>query len=294
MRRRVAAAIAGGALLVGLGAAPSDASLRSRECGNNRLNRLEAVGLTEDGGLVCYAVGRASRTRNLADVSGLDTDTALVGMDYRPANGVLYALGDAGGVYSLVPATGVATLVSRLTEPLDGTSFGVDFNPVVDRLRIVSDTGQNLRVDVTTGATTVDGALTYPANPTATPPTPATTALGVAGAGYTNNDADANTGTSLFDIDTTFDQVVAQAPANAGLLSATGKLTVDAGAAVGFDLYSGIRGGTTVINRPYATLRVGGDVGSYAVDVLTGRATLLGTFDAGQEPVAIALPLEQR
>lgn len=56
------------------------------------------MGLTDDGGLVCYAVGRASRARDLADVAGLVDDTALVGMDYRPANGVLYALGDAGGV----------------------------------------------------------------------------------------------------------------------------------------------------------------------------------------------------
>ena len=78
-----------------------------------------------------------------------------------------------------------------------GTSFGVDFNPTVDRLRIVSDTGQNLRVNVDDGTATVDGTLNIPG---ATPVNPA---LGVTAAAYTNNDADPKTATTLFDIDTT-------------------------------------------------------------------------------------------
>ena len=65
-----------------------------------------------------------------------------------------------------------------LSVALTGTNFGVDFNPAADRLRVISDTGQNLRHDLTAGTTTVDG-LTYP---------PATTpATGVTGAAYTNN-----------------------------------------------------------------------------------------------------------
>ena len=35
---------------------------------------------------------------------------------------------------------------------LDGTEFGVDFNPQVDRLRVVSNSGQNLRLHPDTGA----------------------------------------------------------------------------------------------------------------------------------------------
>ena len=98
---------------------------------------------------------------------------------------------------------------------------------------MVSDTGQNLRHDVNPGgATTVaDGTLTYP---------PATTpGSGVSAAAYTNNDLDAATATTLFDLDTAMDQVAVQAPANAGSLSATGKLGVDAGSDAGFDIGQG-------------------------------------------------------
>ncbi len=158
---------------------------------------------------------------------------------------------------------------------------------------MISDTGQNLRVNVDDGVTLVDGTLTYPANPPAVPAP--VTATGVAGAAYTNNDADPNTGTSLFDIDTVLDQVVAQAPANAGLLSATGKLTLDTDATdatVGFDAYTRVRGGTTTRVRAFASLRVGGETGMYSVTLGTGRAEALGTFDADQQVVAV--PLEQR
>ena len=83
-------------------------------------------------------------------ISGLQTDTKLVGIDYRPATGALYGLGDRGGVYVVNPMSGRARLRARLNVALEGTQFGVDFNPTVDRLRIVSDTGQNLRPMSTT------------------------------------------------------------------------------------------------------------------------------------------------
>ena len=54
---------------------------------------------------------------------------------------------------------------------LSGTEFGVDFDDVSDRLRVVSDTGQNLRVDVDSGAVITDTALSR---------------TGVNGAAYTN------------------------------------------------------------------------------------------------------------
>jgi hypothetical protein len=72
-------------------------------------------------------------------------DTTLIGIDYRVQNGKLYGVGNAGGIYILDPQTAVATLDSQLTFPPSANSFGVDFNPAADRLRVVSDTGQNLR-----------------------------------------------------------------------------------------------------------------------------------------------------
>ena len=71
-------------------------------------------------------------------ITGLQAGEALLGIDFRPANGRLYGIGDASRIYTIDPVTGVATLASALSVPLmGGTSFGVDFNPVADRLRVV-------------------------------------------------------------------------------------------------------------------------------------------------------------
>ena len=176
-----------------------------------------------------------------------------------------------------------AIRVSQLTTPLNGTFFGVDFNPAADRLRIISDAGQNLRHNVNAGGTTlVDGLLNYMAG---------TTAIGLAGAAYTNNDLDPTTGTTLFDIDTSLNQVAIQSPPNAGALVATGQLTVDPDTPVGFDLYTDLKDGVAQHNRGFASLVVGGVSGFYRVNVLSGRATRIDNFD--DAVIDIAIPLDQ-
>ena len=113
----------------------------------------------------------------------------------------------------------------------------------------------------------------------------------MAGAAYTNNDADPNTATTLFDIDAAADQVSVQAPANNGNLSPTGKLGVDTSSAVGFDIHSKLRGGSTVEAHAFASLTVDGENGLYAVDLLSGKAQLR---DRLSKPVVdIAVPLDQ-
>lgn len=83
-------------------------------------------------------------------------DTRLIGIDTRPASGAIYGLGNVGGLYVLDPTAAKPDFKARVNVALEGTNFGMDFNPTVDRLRIVSDSGQNLRVNVDTGAATVD------------------------------------------------------------------------------------------------------------------------------------------
>jgi hypothetical protein len=255
---------------------------------NSRGRHLQVIGLVADGTLVCFRDDRPGRAVTIGAVVGLVQDTSIVGIDQRPANGVLYGLGNAGGVYTIDVDTAAATLTSRLNKPLEGTSFGVDFNPTVDRLRVVSDTGQNLRVNVDDGTTTEDADLNIPG------PTPVNPALGVTAVGYTNNDADPNTATTLFDIDTTNDTTVIQAPPNAGSLNPTGKLGVDAMAGwVGFDIYSQLDGGTTVAVHPLASIATPDGASSlYDVDLLTGRVTEIGAFHV--RVVDIAIPTDQR
>ena len=249
------------------------------------LGGLELVGLTDDQKLVCFSENLPFLSITIGTVSGLDTDTRLLGLDYRPATGALYALGDQGGIYTIDAGTAEAAIQTRLSAKLSGVSFGVDFNPTVDLLRIVSDAGQNLAANVVTGATTVNTALT-------TPPTAGTT-LGVTAAAYTNNDLDPTTATTLFDINTATDRVLIQAPPGNGTLNPTGNLRVDAGTDAGFDIYSRLQNGITSEVKAFAALTVGGRARLYTLNLLTGEARLRGTFRSAHQVVDLAVPLNQ-
>ncbi len=110
---------------------------------------------------------------------------------------------------------GSADKIGALTVDLDGEFFGVDFNPAANARRVVSDTGQNLRRPFATmplAVTVEDGDLT---NPAVAPATDTVDAEGVSGAAYTNNDLDATTATTLFDLDTALNRVALPSPANA-------------------------------------------------------------------------------
>jgi Domain of unknown function (DUF4394) len=212
-------------------------------------------------------------------ITGLDEDDFLIGIDRRVQNGRLYGVGDEGGIYLM--AGNRATLVGRLGTP-DGTSFGVDFNPAANALRLVSNTGQNLRMPFGTsdgpeGLPVADAGLSY-----------ASSASGIVGAAYTNNDLNVTTGTTLFDLDTTLEQLAIQAPANAGSLSPTGKLGVSAGVDVGFDIYSErSSSGRTVANDAFAAIPTATANRFYSVDLLTGGVTYIGRFPVRVTDIAV-------
>jgi Domain of unknown function (DUF4394) len=249
--------------------------------------RLIAFGLTADQRLVRFRVATPSLRKEIGTVHGFGrTDSVLVGIDFRVQDGKLYGVGDGGGIYTIDTKTAEAKLVSQLTVALDGKFFGVDFNPAADRLRIISDTGQNLAHNVNAGGTTaVNTVLNYPAPVNINP------ATGVTGAAYTNNDLSDLTGTTLFDIDATRNQVAIQSPPGQGALVATGSLTVDPDMPVGFDIYSTLRKGMAARNSGFASLVVNGVTGLYRVNLLTGRADFIGPFK--DKVVDIALPLNQ-
>ncbi len=261
-----------------LSAAAVGANAEPREC-----RGLRVIGLTDDQRLVAFRACRPEKTREIGFVSGLGSgDSSLVGIDFRVQDGRLYGVGNGGGVYTLDLETAEASFVSQLSEALTGTSFGVDFNPAADRLRIVSDTNQNLRhnVALATGGTTADLPLS---------------ATGVGGAGYTNNDLSVmgapNSATTLFDLNASTNEIAIQSPPNNGNLVATGALGVDPGSAVGFDVYSKLGpDGMAVANRGFASLVVDGTAGLYGINLLTGKATRIGTL--GDAVVDIALPLD--
>jgi Domain of unknown function (DUF4394) len=267
-------------------------AVASQSCGNRadlgRGSRLTILGLTQDQRLVQFRECNPDRLKEIGAVILQSPDTALVGIDFRVQDGLLYGVGNGGGIYTVNTSSAAATLVSQLSMGviLDGSSFGVDFNPAADRLRIISNNGQNLAHDVNPmGVTAVNTTLNYPAPVNINP------ALGVTGAAYTNNDLSGTTGTTLFDIDTVRNQVAIQSPPGQGELVAVGSLTVDPDTPVGFDLYTDLQDDVAFNNRGFASLVVGGVSGFYRVNILTGQAFLIGTFK--EAVIDIAIPLNQ-
>src|SRR4051794_23909026 len=176
-------------------------------------------------------------TNNLPSPSAPITVTGLqgglLGIDQRPATGQLYGFDSTGRVYVIDPSTGVATQVGSAAAFMPGgTAYGTDFNPVVDKIRVVSDSEQNLRLNPDDGTLiNADTPLNPPGN--------------VAAAAYTNNIAGA-TSTTLYDIDWFTGKLYTQGGVggspdspNTGNLHAIGSLNLGSpldGNQIGFDI----------------------------------------------------------
>ncbi|MGQ7295564.1 DUF4394 domain-containing protein [Quadrisphaera sp. KR29] len=284
---RTAAAAAAGAIALsalGVGAAQATGPKGGGPQGGQAVVALAGQGTS----LVQLRVTGTVRAMEAKKVTGFlpEEDTKLVGIDHRVQDGKLYGVGDKGGVYTLDAGSGAATKVAQLTVALQGSAFGVDFNPAANALRIISDTGQNLRHPFATpgAATVADTALN---SPTATPPVTGT--QGVTGAAYTNNDLVDTTGTVLYDISTASDQLLIQSPANSGALVPVGALGVDAQGDAGFDVLSELRDGKAVGAKAWASLTVGGKAGLYEVNLVNGSASKVGDLPAGVTDIAVPL-----
>ena len=214
-------------------------------------------------------------------VTGLAAGETLVGIDFRPANGALYAMGVAGAtarLYTINPVTAIATQVGgnvalpQSVGVVAGTSYGFDFNPTVDRIRVVADSRDNFRLNPDNGA--VAGADTA-----------LTAGSVVVGAAYDRNFASIppvpGTATTLFGIDANTNQLVTiggvnSTPSpNTGQVFAVGNLGVDPNNEVGFDIAG------DVPMSAYASLQVGGVSGFYTINLGSGAATLVGNIGNG-------------
>ncbi len=190
------------------------------------------LGVTPSNRLIAFSAANPSQLLHDVPISNLGPGESILGIDVRPATRQLYALGSTSQLYVINYLTGAAARVGTpFTPALAGTDFGFDFNPTVDRIRVVSDTGQNLRLHPDTGVVAfVDGTLAYaPGDPNAGR-TPQVTA-----AAYTNPDTDPATGTLLVDIDAALDIAATQNPPNEGRLNTLLALGLDV-ARAGFDI----------------------------------------------------------
>jgi hypothetical protein len=264
------------------------------------------------------AAGTSAPIVKAPAAGGIDADETLVGIDYRPSNGQLIGLGvnaaaDTATLYRIDPQTGAATALSAangaITFTTDGVAkvdlpdpatagYDIDFNPTVDRVRVVTSTGLNFRANPLTGGP-VDGdngAVIAPAgtdlpvagtNPDGNQ-NAASADLGtdVSGTGYTNSFAPATGSvfTTQYGISAGKDQLLIQNPPNKGTQTQAKAITaggsaLDVTSVRGFDVPRSVR--VTASNTPatgtaLAILGTGtaASTGLYSIDLATGGATL--------------------
>jgi hypothetical protein len=226
-------------------------------------------------------------------VTGLTAGQTLVGIDVRPANGLLYGLGvnattDTATLYNISVLTGVATIVGTIggVGDLPGSGYGFDFNPVVDRIRVTTDTGLNFRINPNNGSLSGLDVMITPAGSQ------------ISGVAYTNDETGLafNGGvTTLYTLDSFSDQLMIQTGPNgnpnAGVQSPVGPVGVgDFSTANGFDIPPGVDTLVASSRVPsgsgLALLTVGGAVQLYSIDLVTGHGTLIGNFLDGITPAS--------
>jgi len=245
---------------------------------------IDIYAVTEGGILARFDSATPGTVPQLGLVTGLGAGESVVALDFRPSNGKLYALSkdaaSAGRLYSVDRTTGAATLVGTLAaDPADidnpyttlaGTKFGINFNPISDRLRVVSNVGMNIRVSPNNGLVITDPAIN-----------PGT--ANIVGVAYINSYAGAAS-TTLYDIDSSSDSLLIQNPPNNGSLTTVGALGVDFTDIAGFDIVT-----LGADNYGYATLTVGGTVGLYSINLSTGAASALGNVGGDLPAIGLAI-----
>jgi hypothetical protein len=219
-------------------------------------------------------------------VTGLVSGDTLKAIDYRPANGLLYAIATDGSnaavrTYTINPSTGAATIVgSPVTLATPSTSWDINFNPVVDRIRVVNDQDENARLNPDNGGLAGDDT-------NLTPPT-----VSVDAVAYNNPFAGA-TLTTLYALNATTNSLATiggpngTPSPNTGIVTDIGPLGISfAGSPASLDIATN--------NTAFASLRPSGGASSlYTVDLSSGTATLVGAIGDGTlilDDVAIVDP----
>lgn len=232
--------------------------------GEARAEFIVALGSTAANNNFLYSFDSATPgTVQGVTIGGLAAGVSIQSIDYRPANGLLYGYGSNNSIYTINAQTGAATLVTTLTGTVPTGQVSVDFNPVADRMRVVSSNGDNLRVNVDAGPTTtaiVDGTLNPP-NVVAT----AYTITNPTQQYYLNFTA--TNPASAFNLSTTTNP-------NSGVLTSVGSTGINsAGGQVGFDISTS---GVAYV----AANSTGGIATLYTISLATGNVSgVLGQID---------------
>jgi Domain of unknown function (DUF4394)/Carbohydrate binding module (family 6) len=246
------------------------ASAQTNTTASLTLPNASIYALNNDNTIFVMKPGTTSFTR-LARVNRVEGN--LIGIDFRPADGnanAIYGLTDTGKLYTISvtgTTTGAATLVSTLSPRFaGGVQSLMDFNPVVNALRLIGTNDQNFAL-VNSGG----GNLNVTAVQTAMSYDPADVNKGVnpnnTGGSYTNNFAGA-TSTIYYGLDYDLDTLVTissksqtgSSNTGGGVLQTIGGIVDQNGAPINItstadlDIYTDANGGNTIIGMSGRTM----------------------------------------
>jgi DNA-binding beta-propeller fold protein YncE len=228
---------------------------------------------TDQNTLIKFDARSPERLKDIRSITGLPAGVKLGGIDFRPATGDLYGVGSDSVVYRVNPRTGIAIAEGPAFTPgLTGRFLGVDFNPTVDKIRVVNEAGQNLRLNVDEGTLLSSDAALNPGMPR------------VVAAGYTNSSFSAvkPTATQLYVIDSASDTISLQNPPNNGTLTNTQPLGIDVAEQAGFDIAGDD-------NLGFLATKMKRGSGLWTVDPATGSTRWLGNIGGGRRLVVTGL-----
>lgn len=256
--------------------------------------------VTADHALIRFSAAQPGVVQSRQPLQGLPAGEQVRGIDFRVARGVLYALTSSGRLYTVNTDTAQLTPVAAAAPspwPVQGEITGFDFNPTVDRIRVISATGQNLRLHPDTGAVVdaqpdqpglqLDGALQYVAGDPQAARRP-----DMAGVAYTYNHRDEKL-TTNYVIDRGLGLLVMQGSAegvqpvvspNTGQLRTVGPLGLGPLSDVAFDI-------ADVDNTALLAARApgGGPTRLYRLDLARGQAQWLGVVGQGERLLGLAI-----
>ncbi|KPF67498.1 hypothetical protein IP84_12820 [beta proteobacterium AAP99] len=245
--------------------------------------------LTQDQQLIKVESRAPSRVMAQVRVQGLAPGEQLRAIDFRVARGQLYGLSNQGRLHLIDLASGRSTALPQpLGQSFDTNDADIDFNPAVDRIRIVNRTGQNLRGHPDTGAAAaVDPPLAYAPGDAQSGRTPC-----VQGAGYTYNKRDEKL-TTNYAIDACSASLVTQGSVegrepvvspSTGQLFTVGALGLHAPLGlVSFDI-------ADIDNAAYLLAAPAGQrQGLYRVDLASGRSTAVGAIAQTGKVLSLAI-----
>jgi hypothetical protein len=232
-------------------------------------------GVTVSNKLITFNSSDPGTIMSTNQISGLQANENVLGIDFRPATGQLYGLGSTSRLYTIDIGSGAATQVgSVLTTTLQGTDFGFDFNPLVDRIRVTSNEDQNLRLNPNNGTIAgIDGTLAY-----STTDRNASQNPNIVASAYTNN-VPGPASTTLYNIDTNLDVLVTQNPPNAGTLNTVGPLGEDITSVTGFDI---VGSNTAFASLSFTNNYPANTTGLYSVNLTTGAITPIRFIGGGE------------